>query len=163
MLPHEEILPKEMYKDLLKTFLLLDPADSKPSNKSKLHIAKGTDIKNIDSKIIMFQHAELISKWIDRLETTDKIKNSYKFKLLFRGSCDGTTVHIKNSVKMFHEICDNQSRTVTNVKVEDSDKNLGGYNPIEWYEPFMNFHESEAASAGPAISYDFVRFFHEFS
>ena len=40
--------------------------------------------------------------------------------------------------------------------MEDSDEILGGYNPIEWYEPFMNFHESEA---GPAISYDFVRFF----
>jgi hypothetical protein len=44
--------------------------------------------------------------------------------------------------------------------VEDSDEILGGYNPIEWYEPFMNFHESEAASAG---SYEIVRvrFFHE--
>jgi hypothetical protein len=111
VLPYEEILPKELYKNLLKTFLLLDPADSKPSNKSKLYIAKGIDINNIDSKIIMFQHAELNSKWIDRLETTDKIKNSYKFKLLFRGSCD--ELHIKNSVKIFHEICDNQSRTVT--------------------------------------------------
>ncbi|UZO00464.1 uncharacterized protein OCT59_011597 [Rhizophagus irregularis] len=29
--------------------------------------------KNIDSTIIIFQHVELISKWIDRLENTDKI------------------------------------------------------------------------------------------
>src|SRR5436305_13544693 len=47
VLPYEEILPKELYKDLLKTFLLLDP-DSRPSKKSphKDHI----NLKNIDSK-----------------------------------------------------------------------------------------------------------------
>ena len=78
VLPYEEILPKELYKDLLKKFLSLSP-DSRPSDKSK----------NIDSKIITFQHAELISKWIERLEITDKMKNSYEFKLLFRGSRDG--------------------------------------------------------------------------
>src|SRR5947207_7494905 len=125
VLPYKKILPKELHKDLLKTFLLLD-ADSRPSGKSKLRITKESIIKNIDSKIITFQHAELISKWIDRLETTDKIKNSCKFKLLFRGSRDGTTS------EKFHEICDGQSRTVIIVKVEDSDEILGGYNPIEW-------------------------------
>src|ERR1051325_6430740 len=68
-------------------------------------------------------------------------------------------LHIKNSVKKFHEICDNQSCTVTIVKVEDSDEILGGYNPIEWYEPFMNFHENEAVQP---VLYDFVRFFMNF-
>ena len=74
----------------------------------------------------MVQHAELIFKWIDRLKITDKIKNSYEFKLLFRGSCDGATG------KRFHEICDGQSNTVTIVKVQNSNEILGGYNPIEW-------------------------------
>ena len=71
---------------------------------------------NIGSKIITFQHAELIYKWIERLEITDRIKNSYEFKLLFRGSRDGATK------EKFHEICDNQSRTVTIVKVKDSNE-----------------------------------------
>src|SRR5256885_6104506 len=35
VLPYEEILPKELYKDLLKTFLSLCDPDSKPSGKSK--------------------------------------------------------------------------------------------------------------------------------
>jgi len=48
------LLPKELYKDLLKTFLLLDPADSKPSNKSKLHIAKGIDIKILIPRSLCF-------------------------------------------------------------------------------------------------------------
>ena len=35
---------------------------------------------NIDSKIITSQHTELISKWVDRLEITDEVKNIYEFK-----------------------------------------------------------------------------------
>uniref|UniRef100_U9ST29 TLDc domain-containing protein n=1 Tax=Rhizophagus irregularis (strain DAOM 181602 / DAOM 197198 / MUCL 43194) TaxID=747089 RepID=U9ST29_RHIID len=81
---------------------------------------------NIDSKIITTQHAELISKWIDRLKITDEIKTAYKFNLLLRGSRDGFTV------EKFHEICDNKSHTITIIKVKNSNEILGGYNPIEW-------------------------------
>src|SRR5688572_9109265 len=48
VLPYEEILPKELYKDLLKTFLSLNP-DSKPSDKSKPRIPKETKEINFDS------------------------------------------------------------------------------------------------------------------
>src|SRR5438034_7383621 len=34
--------------------------------------------------------------------------------------------------KKFHEICDNQSRTVTIIKEKISNEILGGYNPIKW-------------------------------
>src|SRR5581483_2932332 len=112
VLPYKKILPKELYKDLFKTFLLLDKDSS--------------NLKNIDSKIISVQHADLISKWIDRLEINDDIKNPYKLKLLFRASRDGSTV------EKFHEICDGQSHTVAIVKVQNSNEILGGYNPIEW-------------------------------
>ncbi|RGB24044.1 hypothetical protein C1646_515683 [Rhizophagus diaphanus] len=77
----------------------------------------------IDSKIIAIQHAELISKWIDK---EGEMKNFYEFKLIFRGSRDGFTP------KKFHEICDNQSHTVSIIKVKDSNEILGGYNPIKW-------------------------------
>ena len=50
---------------------LCDP-NSKPSGKSKPRIT--TDLKTIDSKIITYQHVELISKWIDRLEITGEMK-----------------------------------------------------------------------------------------
>src|SRR5207249_6329945 len=123
VLPYKRILPKESYKDLLKTFLSLSDPDNKPSDKSKPYITKEIELRTVDSKIITYQHAELISKWIDRLEIKDKL---YKFKLLFRGSRDGL-----NSSK-FREICDNQSRTVTVAKVKNSNEILGGYNPIEW-------------------------------
>ncbi|GES83240.1 carbohydrate-binding module family 13 protein [Rhizophagus clarus] len=91
--PYREILPEELYINLLKTFLnLLDP-NIKPS---------------------------------DKLEINDELDSPYEYKLLFRGSRDGLE---KNK---FHELCDNKPRTVTIVKVKDSNEILGGYNPIEW-------------------------------
>src|SRR2546421_8340521 len=88
--PYKKILPKDLYVDLLKDYLNHDGVP--PSNKSKPRISritKGINSFNIDSKVITLQHAELILKWIDRLNTTDKLTSSYKFKLLLRGSRDG--------------------------------------------------------------------------
>ncbi|GES90268.1 BTB/POZ protein [Rhizophagus clarus] len=89
-------------------------------------VVKENSLKNIDSKIITDQHAELISEWIDRLEITDMITNSYEFKLILRGSRDGFSSH------KFHKICDGKSHTVSIIKVKDSNEILGGYNPIFW-------------------------------
>ena len=110
MLPYEQILPKKLYKDLLKSFISLSDLYSKPNDKLKPHVTKEF---NIDSKIITLQHAELISKWIDRLGITGRLTSSYEFKLLFRRSRDGF------APSNFHKICDNQSRTVTIIKVKD--------------------------------------------
>ncbi|PKC58663.1 hypothetical protein RhiirA1_470631 [Rhizophagus irregularis] len=79
--------------------------NSKPSDKSESDITKVTEeSKRIiaDSNIVTYQHVELISKWINRLETTDKLTTSYEFKLLFRAS------------------------------LNDSNEILGGYNLLEW-------------------------------
>jgi hypothetical protein len=65
---------------------------------------------NINSKVISIQHVELISKWINKLEIEDEIKNLYEFNLIFRGSRDGFLP------EEFHEIYDNQSNTVIIVK-----------------------------------------------
>ncbi|RIA83693.1 hypothetical protein C1645_833412 [Glomus cerebriforme] len=121
------ILKNTLQQSIPFTFLNLlnhlDP-DSKPNNKSKL---ENFDItKEIDSRIITYQHAKLISQWINRLEITDKLTSPFEIKLLFCGSRDGFT-HSK-----FHEMCDNQSCTVTIVKVKYNNEILGGYNPIEW-------------------------------
>ncbi|EXX66731.1 hypothetical protein RirG_120930 [Rhizophagus irregularis DAOM 197198w] len=124
--PYREILPEELHVNLLKTFISLSDPNIKPSDKSKPCITKKVNLGTIDSKIITSQHAELISKWIDRLEITDELTSPYEFKLLFRGSRDGFTRH------KFHEICDNKSRTVTIIKVKDTNEILGGYNPIKW-------------------------------
>ncbi|GBC09454.1 hypothetical protein RclHR1_08880007 [Rhizophagus clarus] len=135
VLPFKKILPKELYKDLLEYFL---DNDSNPNKKSAPRIVKEINFKtkNIDSKIIKFQHAVLISKWIDKLEITDNMIIPYEFKLLYRESRDAISRDgsggLLHRFKKFHEICKNQSRTVTVIKVKDSNEILGGYNPIEW-------------------------------
>lgn len=121
VLPCKRILPKEMYKDLLKFYLSLSDPDSKST--------KEINLRAIDSKIITYQHIKLISKWINRSEIMNNSSSPYEFKLFFRGSRDGL------SSEKFHKICDNQYRqyrTVTAIKVKDSNEILGGYNPAEW-------------------------------
>ncbi|GET03211.1 carbohydrate-binding module family 13 protein [Rhizophagus clarus] len=119
--PYKKIIPKDFREKLIKDFII------QPNNKleSKI-ITKEISPKSIDSRIITIQHVELITKWIDRLEITDKMKNSYEFKLILRGTRDGFSAH------KFHEICDNQSHTVTIIKAKKSDEIFGGYNPIIW-------------------------------
>jgi hypothetical protein len=137
VLPYKKILSKELYKDLLINHLSLHP-NSKP----RPHVTREMNLKNIDSKIITHQHAELISKWIDELNITNITDNtnkmiSYEFNLMLRGSRDGFT-----PIK-FHEICDNQSNTVTIIKVKNSNEILGGYNPTIWE---LNYNYSTANS-----------------
>jgi hypothetical protein len=119
--PYKKIIPKDLRESLIKHFI------DQPNNKLvEAKITKEINSKSIDSRIIKYQHAELISKWIDKLEITDKKKNSYEFKLILRGSRDGF------STRKFHEICDYQPHTITIIKLKDSNEILGGYNPIIW-------------------------------
>ncbi|GES86161.1 BTB/POZ protein [Rhizophagus clarus] len=133
-----QISEVQVWHHVLKWGIAQNPELPKPSDKSKPRIPRKIDSKNINSKIITFQHAELISKWIDRLEITDMLTSSYEFKLLFRGSRDGF-----NS-RNFHKNCDNKPRTVTIIKVGGSSEILGGYNPLEWKsnDSFMTTKDS---------------------
>ncbi|RIA86807.1 hypothetical protein C1645_828681 [Glomus cerebriforme] len=106
---------KELYEDLIKYFII------QLNNKKESKITEKISSKNINSKIIPIQHAKLISKWIDKSKIPRK---SYEFKLILRGSWDGF------SASKFHEICDNQSHTISIIKVKDSNEILGGYNLI---------------------------------
>uniref|UniRef100_U9SQY0 TLDc domain-containing protein n=1 Tax=Rhizophagus irregularis (strain DAOM 181602 / DAOM 197198 / MUCL 43194) TaxID=747089 RepID=U9SQY0_RHIID len=132
VLPYREVLPEELYIDLLKYFL---NNDYKPTDFKRI---KRYCLNNFDSKIITIKHIELISKWIDKLEITDRMKNLYEFNLILRGSRDGFTS------ENFHEICDNKFRTITVIKVKDSKEILGGYNPIEWKTEFCFGHSKDS-------------------
>src|SRR5207247_4835054 len=50
----------------------------------------------------------------------------YKFNLLYRASRDG------NTAASFHEKCDNKGATVVVAKIQNSEKIVGGYNPLFW-------------------------------
>src|SRR5205823_11463398 len=65
--PYKKIFPKELYKSLIKDFMNNDNKPVKSIEKSGPVTKNINKIisKKIDSEIITFQHAELISKWID--------------------------------------------------------------------------------------------------
>ncbi|RGB38580.1 hypothetical protein C1646_755546 [Rhizophagus diaphanus] len=130
--PYKKILPKELYDDLLEYFL---DNDYDPNKKSVSRTIKEIKSKNIDSNIITIKHVEIISKWINILEITDKLVSSYEFKLLYRDSEDSGEL-VSERIKKFHEVCDNHSQTVTIFKVKDRNEIIGGYNPIEWKSDF---------------------------
>ncbi|GET03255.1 carbohydrate-binding module family 13 protein [Rhizophagus clarus] len=121
--PYKKVIPKDLRENLFKHFID-QPNSSTPEPKTI--IKEVINSKSIDSKIITIQHAEVISKWVEKLEITDVMKNSYEFKLILRGSRDGF------SSCNFHKICDNKTRTITIIKVKGSNEILGGYNPIVW-------------------------------
>ncbi|GBB93220.1 hypothetical protein RclHR1_21300003 [Rhizophagus clarus] len=127
----------QVWEKVLKWGIAQNPElPSDPSNYSKddFNTLKNTlqkfipfiNFSKLKPKEFLNKHAELISKWIDELKINDSIKNLYEFKLILRGSRDGF------STSKFHEICDNQSHTITIIKVKGSDEILGGYNPIIW-------------------------------
>ena len=68
VIPYKKVLPKKLREDLIDHFL--NPEIKNPETKETQRIEEIKEIKstNIDSIIITIQHAELISKWIDRLE-----------------------------------------------------------------------------------------------
>jgi hypothetical protein len=131
VLPYKKVLPKEFYKSLLNYFLDNDDECESTKKSEPRIIIEKVESNTIDSKIITIQHAELISKWIDKLEITDKLTTLYDFKLLYRNSSDGSNGMFEK-FKRFREVCDYKSRTLTIIKVKDSNEILGGYNPIEW-------------------------------
>jgi hypothetical protein len=69
--PYKKIIPKDLRENLFRYFIDQPRNNSEP----KVIIISETSSKNIDSKIITFQHFELILKWIDKVEITDKRKN----------------------------------------------------------------------------------------
>ncbi|GBC31930.2 BTB/POZ protein [Rhizophagus irregularis DAOM 181602=DAOM 197198] len=70
--PYKKIIPKELRDKLIRDFII--QPSNKPESKT---ISKEISPESIDSRIITFQHVELISKWIDKLKTTDKLKGNY--------------------------------------------------------------------------------------
>ncbi|GES96360.1 carbohydrate-binding module family 13 protein [Rhizophagus clarus] len=97
--------------------------NTRPNNtKRSTSTTRSTNATRIDSNIITKEHVRLISTWINR----SNVNASYEFRLLHRGSRDGF------DRKVFHNLCDHQSSTVTVIKVKGSSEILGGYNPIEW-------------------------------
>ncbi|GBC02008.1 hypothetical protein RclHR1_04410001 [Rhizophagus clarus] len=120
--PYEEILPKELKDDILKSYMI---PEYKPIYTPRL--PKCNNIIN-DSIIINREHFTLFANWFDRRKENGKYINDipYRFNLLYRASRDG------NTAAVFHAKCDNKGATIVIAKFNNSEQIVGGYNPLFW-------------------------------
>src|SRR6185369_4522436 len=98
-----------------------------PNMKPKANVAS-TRKPKLDSTLIKPEHVAIFSSWIDKKDFShyNKKNISYKFNLLYRASRDGDTA------ASFHEKCDNKGATVVVASIRNSEKIVGGYNPLDW-------------------------------
>jgi len=121
---YRNILPQVLIYDLLEFHIV-------PNIKPKANVTpprKPTLKFKLDSTLIKPEHITIFSSWIDKKVSSHCNKKNipYKFNLLYRASRDG------NSVASFHEKCDNKGATVVVAKIQNSEKIVGGYNPLFW-------------------------------
>ncbi|CAB4444553.1 unnamed protein product [Rhizophagus irregularis] len=115
--PYEEVLSKELREEILKFHL-------NPEYKPTLNILPR---RFIDSTLINRKHIKLFTNWIDMRDNNTNYNGiPYKFNLLYRASRDG------NTAAAFHAKCDNKGPTIVVVKIKNSERIVGGYNPLFW-------------------------------
>ncbi|EXX79956.1 hypothetical protein GLOIN_2v1769198 [Rhizophagus irregularis DAOM 181602=DAOM 197198] len=116
---YEEILPKELRDDILKFHMV---TEYKPTlDKSSQRCPKYS--------LINQNHIVVFSNWIDKKGKITKYTSKtipYELNLLYRASRDGGTP------EAFHKKCDNKGATIIIIKIKDSEKIIGGYNPFDW-------------------------------
>jgi hypothetical protein len=132
--PLVKLLPKELEEDLDLYYIV-------PDCKLVTEILPPRTYHYIDSSIITRKYFNLISYWIDDgQEILPKFIDSiqYEYKLLLRGSRDGF------ESKDFRLKCNNKGPTIVLIKLKDSNKIIGGYNPIKWSgsNKFLNSDDS---------------------
>ncbi|PKK79390.1 hypothetical protein RhiirC2_842659 [Rhizophagus irregularis] len=126
--PLKELLPKDLFDELVKFNIAPNRKPNideiQPPRKPKfIH-----DSTICDSIIVKCQHFAVFASWIDKKKILHyNVRNiPYKFNLLYRASRDG------NAHATFHAKCDNKGPTIVIVKISNSEKIVGGYNPLKW-------------------------------
>src|SRR5207244_7921932 len=98
-----------------------------PSKKTNITVQPSRQSK-CDSVLMKPQHFAVFASWIEKKNDSHYNKRSipYSFNLLYRASRDG------NTPAAFHAKCDNKGATIVVVKIKNSEKIVGGYNPFHW-------------------------------
>jgi len=88
-------------------------------NKTVLSTEKTSNLVDVE------ELAPIFSSWIDKKEEISDT-SSYEFRLIYRASRDGDTY------PSFHSHCDDKGANIVIVKKKNSDRIIGGYNPLDW-------------------------------
>ncbi|CAG8738358.1 8308_t:CDS:2, partial [Acaulospora morrowiae] len=132
VVPYAKILPVRLYQDLVRYHV--------NQNERPRSLDLPRRVGKIESDLISFKHASLISQWVkDQNEKSiwqwfaskkevnaEKKTVQYRYNLLIRGSQNGF------SKSDFLEACQYKGPTITLVRLEGSDLIIGGYNPTPW-------------------------------
>src|SRR5688572_22690679 len=121
---YKDILPQDLIHDLLEFHIV-------PNMKPKANVAPTRKLTlkfELNSTLIKPEHIAIFSSCIDKKDFLHYNKKNipYKFNLLYKASRDG------NTAASFHEKCDNKGATVVVAKIRNSEKIVGGYNPLDW-------------------------------
>ncbi|RIB21619.1 hypothetical protein C2G38_2034233 [Gigaspora rosea] len=122
--PFRRLLPDNLIEDILRCHLVPSAAPL-----YIFLIRNWSTIYSIDSVLMNKEIAKLFIKWIDKKSGDNKKRsknNRYEFNLLFQRSRDGLTS------QAFHQKCDNKGATIIVGKVSNSNRLVGGYNPLDW-------------------------------
>ncbi|RGB30653.1 hypothetical protein C1646_817801 [Rhizophagus diaphanus] len=86
-----------------------------------------------NSVIVGLQHFAIFSSWIEKKDASyyNERNIPYEFNLLYRASIDENT-HAFHTSDAFHDKCDNKGATIVILKIPNSERILGGYNPLQW-------------------------------
>jgi hypothetical protein len=118
--PLRELLPKDLINNVL--IFHMDKLNLYIKNKQ----SKFTKCI-YDSILIKPRHFAIIASWIEKKNDFFDVRNlPYSFNLLYRSSKHGYTT------AAFHERCDNRGATIVIAKIMNSDRIVGGYNPLSW-------------------------------
>jgi hypothetical protein len=121
IMPYNSLLSNDLYQDLSRFHLV-----SNWIPKFNCLAPRRTNV-SLDSKLINYEQATLISSWIQgNNENKTQSEMYYDFQLLTRGSRDGFTGEV------FHEMCDYKGPTITVLRLKNESAILGGYSPINW-------------------------------
>jgi hypothetical protein len=123
--PLSKLLPKELEEDLLSYYIV--PGCKFATKVLPPRISQYE--KLFGSLILTRKFFNLISYWIDNGQEVlpNPLENGgYKFNLLLRGSRDGF------EPQDFHSRCNNKGPTIVIIKLRNSNRMIGGYNPIKW-------------------------------
>jgi hypothetical protein len=121
VIPYRNLLPSELFLDVLKTHMV---SDTKPS--VEIPPSRNPKRFTLNSTLINEENLKLLTEWI---ELKDTKKHFYRFILLYRNSQDS---HDGSDVASFHELCDNKGPTLMIAKIENKEHLFGGYTPLNW-------------------------------
>ncbi|KAG9297772.1 hypothetical protein G9A89_011287 [Geosiphon pyriformis] len=128
--PYEKALPTKLLDEIMAFHMKgLEP---------KLELPPRVGSIRLDSTILTSRHVALLASWIDQKDHRSALykRSPYDFKLLYRASRD------EFSVTQFHQKCNNKGAAVVVLKVQDSMKIIGGYNPIGWVSNIFGWRAS---------------------